>query len=82
MTVPGEVSYPVKTEYGYHIIKVVRHHRSLTVDLARLSILETLKQLHQAEIFNNYRENLFERYHVQFPGKLHPVHLKPRSLRN
>ncbi len=63
---PGEISQPVKTEYGWHLIKL-HDRRELTnrpsYEDARNGILQTLIRKHSGEIFaatNSFYDNLRE----------------------
>ncbi len=77
----GDVSHPIKTEYGYHIIKVLARRETLDLTRARSKIVPLLREQHIAEIYGKYRDELFARFEVQFPGELYPIHLKPFNLR-
>lgn len=82
MQVPvGEISHPVKTEFGYHIIKILEKKKSYTVEESKHKIVPILKAEHQREHFKNYRDELYRKYHVNFVGNIYPVHLKPSHLR-
>ena len=82
MLIPeGEVTHPVKTEYGYHIIKVLKKRETMKLDRARSTILTLLREKHIHSVFAQNRDQLFERFNVRFPGKLYPIHLKPLNLR-
>ncbi len=78
----GEVSHPVKTEFGYQIIKVLDRKQAMDLPKARSKILETLGKEHREATFAAYRNDIFQRYHVKFSGKLYPVFLKPAPERH
>ncbi|RKX23739.1 MAG: hypothetical protein DRP47_12375 [Candidatus Zixiibacteriota bacterium] len=77
----GDVTHPIKTEYGYHIIKVLERFGEPDMNQARSKIAPILKKLHAMEVFRNYRDELYRRYQVRFPGSLYPIHLKPLEYR-
>ncbi|MBU8934178.1 MAG: peptidylprolyl isomerase [candidate division Zixibacteria bacterium] len=76
----GDVSHPVKTEYGYHVIKVLDRFDEPDVNQARSKISTLLKKQHAEEVFLNYRDDLYRRYRVKF-SDVYPVHLKPVEYR-
>ncbi len=75
------VSHPVKTKYGYHVIKVLKREETKSVDRVRYKIVPILKKQHERELFEAFRDDLYKRYHVRFLRKLYPVHLKPLDSR-
>ncbi len=77
----GWISHPVKTEYGYHIIKVLRRVDSIDVTEARRKITTILRKKHKVEVFNRFRDSLYTRYNVLFHGKIYPIHLRPTADR-
>ena len=77
----GEVSSPVKTEFGYHIIKVIERKTALDIAQAKRLIVPALKSEHRVESFKKYKNEIFKRYHVVYTGKLNSIHLKPKELR-
>ncbi|UCE25856.1 MAG: peptidylprolyl isomerase [Candidatus Zixiibacteriota bacterium] len=80
-TVLGEVSHPVKTEYGYHIIKVLEREEVKSIEQVRPGIVSKLKKAHQLEVFREYRDKLYRKYHVKFTGEVVPVYLRPLTER-
>ncbi len=78
----GEVSHPVKTQFGYQLIKVLERKQALDLPHARSKIMDVLEKQHREATFAAYRDDIFKRYHVQFSGKLYPVFLKPASERH
>ncbi|HVP06691.1 MAG TPA: peptidylprolyl isomerase [Candidatus Acidoferrum sp.] len=73
----GDISRPVKTKYGYQIIKVLKHEDSRGLEQARGEIQTTLANMHRQEKARQFRESLIQKYHIRFPGKIKSVHLKP-----
>jgi parvulin-like peptidyl-prolyl isomerase/predicted phosphatase len=82
LTPVGQVSHPVKTQYGYHIIKVLSRADSVGVDQVRHKIIPVLRTQHDTEVFNKFRDQLYAQYKVRFPRRILPVHLKPSELRS
>lgn len=80
ITPVGDVSYPVKTEYGYHVIKVLDRFDEPDVNRVRSKISTLLKKQHAVDVFREYRDDLYRRFGVRF-GPLYPVHLKPVEYR-
>jgi foldase protein PrsA len=77
----GEVSKPVKTEYGYHIIKVLEANWSTPFENARSEIRVALKKQHEAEEIEQFKAGLFKEFNLKKTGNLSPLHFKPRSDR-
>lgn len=77
----GDVTHPVKTKYGYHIIKVLDRFGEHEMNIARSKVAPILKKLHAEEVFRDYRDTLYKRYDVEFPNSLYPIHLKPLKYR-
>lgn len=82
VTPVGGVSHPVKTQYGYHIVKVLKHTRAVSVDQVRDKIVSILEKEHDLQVFNGFRDELYARFNVRFPGKIYPIHLKPLAARS
>jgi peptidyl-prolyl cis-trans isomerase C len=82
MTQVGAVSHPVKTQYGYHIIKVLSRTDSVGVDQVRHKIIPVLREQHDTEVFNKFRDELYAQYKVRFPRGIPALHLKPIELRS
>jgi len=81
ITLVGDISHPVKTEFGYHLIKVLEHKSSQTFDEARRTIAPILKKEYQLKFTKEFKHKLFDEYNVHSLGSLYPVHLKPKSMR-
>ena len=61
---PGEVSNPVQTQWGYHIIRVVEKHEATPLRVARDAIAARLGKRHDTEAFRKWRENLLLRHQI------------------
>ena len=77
----GSVSHPVKTEFGYHVIKVFDYKKTKSLLDARSTIIPILRKQYDKEFLKNYQDKVFAKYHVQRVGTLYEVHLKPKHLR-
>ena len=77
----GAVSEPVKTEYGWHIIKMIERREPKTLGQARHEIVPILRKRHQERVSNAFRDMLFETYGVVYTGPVRSVTLKPLSER-
>ena len=82
MTPVGDVSSPVKTEFGYHIVKVVSRQDAIGFARASMEIVPILRRQHAQVVFGQYRDRLYDRFRVEFPGKLRPLHFKPLEYRS
>ncbi len=60
------VSHPVKTEWGYHIIKVLDRKFNRTLEQARGDIIQPLKEQHRREIFRRWQQELFDRHYIEY----------------
>lgn len=59
----GDVSAPVKTKYGWHIIKLIKKHAIGTFDELRVSLEQKIKKDSRSRIVNNkLQEKLKKRY--------------------
>jgi hypothetical protein len=81
LTSVGGFSQPVKTEYGWHIIKVIERREPKTLAQARSEIVAALKKQHERQVFADFRDRLYDAYHAQVTGRLYPVYLRPRGER-
>ncbi len=63
----GETSKPVKTQYGYHIIKVVDRKGGSVIEFERVSDMISQKLLgdKQKELFDNYVDKLKKQYKIE-----------------
>lgn len=78
----GDVSAPVKTQFGYHVIKLIEKKSTDGYSSAQGIIRQRLKKEHIENSFEAYKTKVYEKYHVSFVGKLKPLHFKPKELRN
>ncbi len=62
----GDVSHPVKTELGYHIIKVLDKKTNMDLDQVRGPIINELKSEHQEEYRQKWRRDLFAKHHIKY----------------
>ena len=82
MTTPvGDISHPVLTEYGYHIVKVIDRIDTKSLPNVSNKIRTILKKQHNQEVFNQFKNRLYKHYNVTFPSNLRPVHLRPLDQR-
>ncbi len=56
----GEISHPVKTMYGYHLIKVLKKTQSIDFDRARVDIEAILKKQHLEDKRRKFVEDRLE----------------------
>jgi len=77
----GAITHPVKTKYGYQIIKILNRYDSKSLEQVSASIVTILKKRHFDEFHKDYQKELFSRYNVSFPGKIHRMHLRPKEDR-
>jgi len=60
------VSRPVKTEWGYHVIKVIDKKNSLSLDDARYEIVQELKVQHRKQTAIDWREEILARHQIEY----------------
>jgi parvulin-like peptidyl-prolyl isomerase len=76
----GEISMPVKTEFGYHIIKVVDKQYSLSVADASAQIRTTLMKEHQQDLLRKTVHRLLRkkpRIHYSLLDQLYRIKAEP-----
>lgn len=63
---PGEVSRPIKTQYGYHIIQVLdRRQEAVDAERMRYMVRQVLRQRKLAEATANWQRELRDRAYVE-----------------
>ena len=78
---PGDISEPVRTRLGLHVIKLVSANFTPTEDKVRSQIIKALKDEHAREVADTYRQNLYDEFGIKIVGKVPAVHLRPIRLR-
>ena len=61
-----DVSRPVRTEWGYHIIKVLDRQYSKTVEQARPTILDAVKREHQYSYYQQWKRDMMSRHRIDY----------------
>lgn len=63
----GEVSRPVRTQYGYHIIKVTEKREGKPIEFDKIKdlVVQKLTAEKQKEVFDSYIESLKKRYDME-----------------
>ncbi len=77
----GEVTGPVNTEYGFHVIKVLESNWSVPFENACAEIRLKLKEQHRLDELEQFKNGLFNEFHVRKTGKVSPMHFKPKGER-
>ncbi|MCK4631870.1 MAG: peptidylprolyl isomerase [candidate division Zixibacteria bacterium] len=77
MTPVGEVSAPVKTKYGYHVIKVLERREAVPYSEARRSIIGHLKREHVVEVKEAFRDSIYAEFDAWVVEEPNPIHLRP-----
>jgi len=62
----GDVSHPVKTELGYHIIKVLDKRLNMVLEQVKGQITTELRSEHQKQYRKNWQKNLFSKHRIQY----------------
>ena len=62
----GDVSHPVKTEWGYHIIHVIDKQLNKTLEQVHHQIAGVLRKEHQKEVRDKWQQDLISRHTVTY----------------
>ncbi len=82
LTAAGSVSQMIKHEGNFVVVKVLSRKESRNFALAKGEILVKLQKEHQLQVYERFRDGLYQRYGVKFVGKIGPIHLQPYWIRN
>jgi len=78
----GSVSHPVKTEFGYHIIKLFDKQYTKVLEEVRIDIVRALEKHHNKDIYSDWIEDLSDghliEYHIESVTK---IELPPKAER-
>jgi len=78
----GGISRPVKTEFGYHIIKIIDRRYNRTIDQVRPTVVDALKKEHAKEFKEQWKQSLFDMHKVEyFLENLKRIELAEKSRR-
>ncbi len=77
----GEVTGPVKTEYGFHVIKVLEAKWTVPFENARGEIMLILREQHRLEELEAFKNGLFKEYNLKKSAGISPMHFRPKSER-
>ncbi|MCH8026540.1 MAG: peptidylprolyl isomerase [candidate division Zixibacteria bacterium] len=81
VTGAGQISRPVQTEYGYHIIKVIEKKMTVSFKRAVPEIQKILKIIDFERQKAEVKKKLFTKYNVSISNRIFPIHLKPLGQR-
>jgi hypothetical protein len=81
-THPYQYTRVLRTERGYHIAKVLDRNYPRTLDMARGEIRSRLQTQYRQDKYEAFRDELFRKHQVRFPGLLPPFELPRLSQRN
>ena len=81
-TSAGEVSHPVKTEFGYHVIKVLERRFSKDLLAVKGDIVRILTDRHNRAIYEEWRKELFRGHKIRYNLKpIKTIDLPPKAIR-
>ncbi len=79
----GEITHPVKTEFGYHIIKVIDRKYNRQVSEVRQDIIVAIREEHKQSLLNKWRHDMLGKYDVRYDlSKIPTIKLLPRQVRD
>ncbi len=79
---PGTVTAPIKTQYGFHIVKVIDVKRKMSLSEKRSEIVIELKRQHVERVKANWVKALFASHRVSIePVRYHGLVMGPRENR-
>jgi len=82
-TTTGEVSHPVKTEFGYHVIKVIERRFSKDLMAVKGDIVRILTDRHNGAIYEKWRKELFKGHKIRYYlDRVKTIDLPPKALRS
>lgn len=61
-----DVSHPVRTEWGYHIIKVIDKRYNRTLEQVRASIVDNLKRRHEKVALINWKQEKMDGHLIEY----------------
>lgn len=81
-TAKGEISHPVKTQWGYHVIKVLDKLSERKLEHVRGEIITELRAKYNQERGSQWDKNLMAHHRIEYRlKKLKKVELPPKSKR-
>lgn len=79
----GDVSHPVKTEFGFHIIKVVDRKYNRELSEVRHDIVLAIREDYDRNQRSKWRRDMLNKYEIEyFLEKIPLIELLPKSVRD
>lgn len=76
------ISHPVKTEFGYHIIKVIDKLYNRSLEQMRPTIMSELVKEHAVKYRNQWEKDMFARHKIDYNlDKIKKLELAPKERR-